>query len=225
MTEERLPTILLVLTGLLVAAVAALGLFATEAVLALDQRLYLAIRGTGAGPAGPPKLGEIIRDITALGSYTVAGAVTVVAVVALYLGGRWRDAVFVATTVAGGVIVAALLKELFGRPRPDLFEHFHHVATLSFPSGHAAKSALVYLTLATIAGSLTSNRGLRIFGFVVAGTLVIAVGLSRIYLGVHWPSDVVAGWIFGVGWVLMAVVVAHRATTRRNEGGRTAGSR
>jgi undecaprenyl-diphosphatase len=219
MKELRLPVILLVLTGLLVVAMVVLGLFATEAVLALDQRLYLAIRGTGAGPAGPPRLAEIIRDITALGSYTVAGAVTGVAMVALYLSGRWRHATFVAATVASGVLVAALLKELFSRPRPDLFEHYHIVFSLSFPSGHAAKSALVYLTLATVAGSLTANRGLRIFGFVVAGTLVIAIGLSRVYLGVHWPSDVVAGWIMGGVWVLIAVLVARRYPTGQEQGG------
>jgi undecaprenyl-diphosphatase len=97
-----------------------------------------------------------------------------------------------------------LLKHLYGRPRPDLVPHGVYVYSASFPSGHSMLSATVYLTLAALIASLEPRRGAKILVFVTAVLVMVAVGVSRIYLGVHWPSDVLAGWCAGAGLALVA---------------------
>lgn len=172
---------------------------------ALDTAIMLALRAPGnpAEPLGPPWFQDGARDITALGGPAVLGLLVVVTAVFLLLSGRRRTALFVVAATAGGTLVSTLLKELFGRPRPELVPHGAYVFTASFPSGHAMLSAVVYLTLGTLVARLVTQRRLQLYVMGVAVLLSVLVGISRVYLGVHWPSDVVAGWAGGALWALV----------------------
>lgn len=110
----------------------------------------------------------------------------------LWFGFR-RSAIWLALTIAGGTLLNLALKQIFAAPRPDLLPHLDIVHTYSFPSGHAAGNMMVFGALALLAG--------RASAYVAAAAMVLLIGASRIWLGVHWPSDVVAGWIEGLGWL------------------------
>lgn len=151
---------------------------------------------------GPAWLPEVATDITALGSPTVLTlAVAVVAGLSL-VQRRWRAAAAVVLASASGAMVVTLLKSHVVRLRPDLVPHLVPASGYSFPSGHATSSAVVYLTLAALAGQGMPDRAARRYIRLVALLLVGAIGTSRVYLGVHWPSDVMAGWSLGTLWAL-----------------------
>lgn len=156
-----------------------------------------------------------IVDLTALGGTAVLALVALLC--ALYLGAsrRLASALWLALAVTGGLVLSHGLKLVFLRPRPDVFEHVVAVSTTSFPSGHAANSAVVYLTLAVILAREQDRRGLRI-PIVAAGILLtILVGLSRVILAVHWPSDVLGGWALGAGWAALCAAVSRSLELRR----------
>lgn len=161
------------------------------------------------GSTEPAWLWEFARDITGLGSVGVLALVVVSACVFLLLANRLGTALFilVATTLSGGV--NTLLKLFFNRPRPTLIDHNLHVYSSSFPSGHAMLSATVYLILAAVLARTTDRWRLRLFILSVATLLSGLIGLSRMYLGVHWPSDVLAGWAAGAAWAMGAWSIAH----------------
>lgn len=185
---------------------------------AFDTRLLLALRTPGdlADPIGPAWLEEMVRDFTALGSTGVLTIVTLGATGFLLIRGRRRMAIFVLTAVIGGVLLSNLLKIGFNRPRPDLVPHGVEVFTNSFPSGHAMMSAVVYLTLGNLLASAETTMTMRLFIMSFATMLAVLVGVSRIYLGVHWPSDVLAGWAVGACWALACLA----AMTRLKDAGR-----
>jgi undecaprenyl-diphosphatase len=108
----------------------------------------------------------------------------------------------------GGILLNDVLKGLFGRPRPDTALHLTEVRSLSFPSGHAMESAIIYLTLAALMARLVQGRTLRLYVLAVAALVTLLVGLSRVYLGVHYPSDVLAGWTAGLAWALLCWTTA-----------------
>jgi undecaprenyl-diphosphatase len=172
--------------------------------LALDNAILLALREPNdpSNPLGPPWLEEAARDITSLGSPTILGILVAAFVGYLFLTGRKWTAGFLATSVVGGAIVSTVLKLLFDRPRPDI-PGVTRVFSASFPSGHAALSAVVYLALGAILSDMTSQRPAKVFLYGVALFLTLIVGMSRVYLGVHFPSDVVAGWSLGAAWALL----------------------
>jgi undecaprenyl-diphosphatase len=173
-------------------------------VLAFDRTLILAMRVPGhpAVPIGPPKLPSIARDITALGSGTVLTLVVMVTTALLLLHRMWRTAALAVVATLSGSTAVSLLKQLFARARPDLVEHLMRETSNSFPSGHSANSAIVYLTVATLLFPLIQLRRVRLFVTGATMAIVGMIGVSRVYLGVHWPSDVLAGWIFGALWAL-----------------------
>jgi len=149
---------------------------------------------------GPDWLGEIVRDLTAIGGYALL-SLTIAGVVGfLFLSGRPRDARFVLTAVAGGWILAYGLKFLFDRPRPDIVPHLSDVGSSSFPSGHSLMSAVVYLTLGSLLTTVVSSTRLKWYFLAVALVLTVLVGFSRVCMGVHYPSDVLAGWSLGLAW-------------------------
>lgn len=176
----------------------------------LDEKLLLALRRPDdlARPIGPGWLPETMRDITAFGS--VFGIVYVTACVVLYLAGtrRWRAAIFVAASVGGGEILSTGLKLFFQRPRPDLVPHGMETFTASFPSGHAMLSAVAYLTLAILLARISRGRRVKAFVLALGVVTTLLVGISRVYLGVHWPSDVLAGWCIGAAWASLCWFVA-----------------
>jgi undecaprenyl-diphosphatase len=172
---------------------------------AFDHAVMLAMRVPGHPdqPWGPAWLPSAVRDVTALGSTTVLTFVILAATVFLWLRGRGRTALLVLGSIALGTATVTVIKALVGRSRPDLIDRLMTETSNSFPSGHAATSAIVYLTLATLLFPVVREPRMRAFVIGVALVLVGAIGVSRIYLGVHWPSDVIAGWAFGSFWALL----------------------
>jgi undecaprenyl-diphosphatase len=173
---------------------------------AFDRLVLLALRNPAnpSDPIGSRSFQEAMRDVTALGGVTVMTLVAIVGVLAFLMHRKRWHAAILAVTVVLADISSEGLKQLYGRPRPDLVPHGSYVYSASFPSGHSTLSAATFLTLAMLIASLEPNRGTKIMVFVLAMLLVLAVGVSRVYLGVHWPSDVLAGWCLGGAWALAA---------------------
>lgn len=184
---------------------------------ALDERLLLALRNPAdpADPLGPPWLEELMRDITALGSFGILAAITAAVAGYLALAGDRRSMWFVLASVGGGQALSSLAKHGFDRPRPDLVPHGMVTYTTSFPSGHSMMAAVTYLTLAAMVARVQPTQALRSYVLVLATVLVLAIGVSRVYLGVHWPTDVLAGWTAGAGWALACWLAATWAERRR----------
>ena len=181
-----------------------------------DERLLAALRSPDdpQRPIGPRWLPGAALDITALGSAVVLGLAVLGIAGFLLLQGAWRSAVFVVAASSGGWVLNSLLKSAFGRARPDVVPHLREVMTLSFPSGHAMTSAAVYLTLGALLMRI-AKRPLTKFYCMSAAMLITAlVGASRVYLGVHYPTDVLAGWLGGLSWALVCWLV-ERALERR----------
>lgn len=182
---------------------------------AFDTDIMLAFREAGRpdDPVGPAWFEEAVRDITALGSMVVLVLVTATVVIYLLMIGWRRQALSVLVAVGGGQILSSLLKLGIDRPRPDLVSHLVNVQTLSFPSGHAMMAAVTYLTLGAMLAGIVPGRATRIYVLCVAILVTLLVGISRVYLGVHWPSDVLAGWCAGFAWATLCWLVERRVLT------------
>ena len=171
---------------------------------AFDSAIMLALRqdGNPAVPDGPLWLKQVMVDVTALGGETVLTLAAAVTIAFLVVNRHLLAAALVFGGTASGSIAVALAKNLVGRERPALVDHLVEVGSASFPSGHAANSAIIYLTIALVSIQVVHRRGARWFVLAVTLLLVAVIGVSRVYLGVHWPSDVLAGWSFGTLWAL-----------------------
>jgi undecaprenyl-diphosphatase len=176
---------------------------------AFDRRILSALRQAGQphAPIGPPWFGEAMRDITALGGTTFVVLATLLAVAALVFHHSRRRALLLAGVVAAAQITDDGLKAFYGRPRPDYSVTGLVTYSHSFPSGHSTASAALWLSLALIAASFERRPARKAFWFGAAGFVIAAVGFSRVYLGVHWPTDVLGGWMLGAcyalaGWML-----------------------
>jgi undecaprenyl-diphosphatase len=166
-----------------------------------DQAILLALREPNdpSNPIGPEWLESIFRDLTSLGSPVVLGLITIAAICYLWIDGKRAVGLFVAIAIAGGAILSLLLKLGFARPRPELVSHLVNVNSFSFPSAHATMATITYLTLGVLLASVQCRR--------------------RIFLGVHWPTDVIAGWCIGTAWALgcwlLATWLQYRGTLER----------
>lgn len=180
--------------------------------LPFDRWLMLALRDPAdlSRPLGPAWMQETARDITALGSHVVLGIIVVAVAVYLLLDGKRATAWLMLVSVVGGAALNTLLKVGFARPRPDLFTPAVRVFTASFPSGHATLSAIVYLTLAALLTRVHESWQMRVYFVSIGALLAILVGVTRIYLGVHYPTDVLAGWCVGSAWALGSWAVMTR---------------
>jgi undecaprenyl-diphosphatase len=184
------------------------GLVADEVIEGATTRfdtavtLWFRLNGNLASIAGPPWLQEAVRDFTSLGSFTVLGFIVVASASYLLFVRRFHDALFLVVSVILGTMLSNVLKMIFNRERPAV-EASTHVFTASFPSGHATLSAVVYLTLGVLLARSTARIALRIYFIGLAAVLTLLVGVSRIWLGMHFPTDVVAGWCLGVAWALL----------------------
>ena len=222
--NEAMPLLTVVAIGLLGWAFVALAGEVIEGdTVAFDRAILIALREPGnlADPIGPPWLEESARDVTALGGHVVLGFVTLATLAYLLLTRRRGAAGLVVGAIGGGMVLSALLKIGFDRPRPELVPHEVRVYTASFPSGHAMLSAATYLTLGALLARVHPERRLKLFFLSVAIVLTVFVGVSRVYLGVHWPSDVLAGWSGGAAWAAMcwyvALLLQQRGTVERGD--------
>lgn len=184
--------------------------------LAFDKILLLALRRPDdpAQPIGPDWLQHVMIDMTALGSTSVLMMIVILAVSYLLAIRRRLVALILVASVAGGALLNFFLKVSFARPRPDLVAHLVNETSMSFPSGHSANSATIYLTLAILLASTQTRSRVRWLIVICALLITMIVGLSRVYLGVHWPSDVVAGWAVGATWALFCWFVMARVRDR-----------
>jgi undecaprenyl-diphosphatase len=181
-----------------------------------DRQLLLAMRQPGnLAPRGSPEIQEAARDVTALGGFVFLTLVTAATAGFLALDGKRRMAAFICASVLSGSIAASVLKDLFHRPRPDIVPHEVYVSSGSFPSGHSMISAVTYLTLGALLARSQERKLLKVYFLFLAVLLTLVVGVSRVYLGVHWPTDVLAGWTAGAVWALLCGLVARRLQNRR----------
>jgi undecaprenyl-diphosphatase len=162
-----------------------------------------------AVPIGPVWLREGIQDVTALGSPIILLLMLIAVGGFMFMVRQWRMMVFAVVTTSVGALGSVLLKQLIGRDRPTVVPHLREVSSSSFPSGHAMLSAVVFLTLGILLMEILPGRAVKVYCLLWAMLLTFLVGFSRIYLGVHYPSDVLAGWMAGIAWALVCWAVAH----------------
>ena len=178
---------------------------------ALDTRLILMMRNPAdlSDPLGPAWVEELARDFTALGGVGFLTLLVLAVGGFVWLQRQRHLAWFLLLSVSSGVIVSQTLKHVFDRARPDLVPHGSFVYTASFPSGHSLMAAVVYLTLAALLARSLDRWRLKSYVMLLAIVTTVLVGASRVYLGVHWPSDVLAGWTVGAMWALLCALVAR----------------
>lgn len=178
---------------------------------AIDEMILLALREPNdvKNPLGPRWFEEMMRDFTSLGGTGIL--ILIVSAVSGYLLSlrRYKRLAVLLTAVIGGMLLSVLLKGIFDRPRPALILEGSYAFNASFPSGHALLSAATYLTLGGLLAQIQNRFRLKAFFILLSVFVMGLVGVSRLYLGVHWPSDVLAGWTIGAIWALLCWTVAH----------------
>ncbi|HEV7417636.1 MAG TPA: phosphatase PAP2 family protein [Tianweitania sediminis] len=184
----------------------------------LDRDVLLLMRTQGEldNPIGPPWVEEVFRDLTAAGGIAILTLATLAVATFFLLQGKRSSAIYLLVAVGGGLLISSLAKGLFDRPRPDLVPHGSFVHTASFPSGHSIMAAVVYLTLGVLVARTLPHRRLKVFVLLLATLTTLSVGVSRVYLGVHWPSDVLAGWLAGAVWASLCMMGARFLARRGN---------
>lgn len=208
--EIGLAIVLVVIAGGILAFLRLADIVVEGETEAFDRAVLLMFRDPAdlsRGP-GPAWLSGVMRDITALGGLAVLTLIVAVVTVYLVLVGKRAAALFVVAAVAGGTLLSHGMKLFFDRPRPDLIPNAPLELTASFPSGHAMISAVTYLTLGVLLTRLDAPRRVHAYFLAVALVMTVLIGISRIYLGVHWPTDVLAGWCLGAAWALFCWLVA-----------------
>jgi undecaprenyl-diphosphatase len=157
---------------------------------------------------------DTILDMTALGGVTVMSLLTGSVVVYLLLCRRYSALALVIAAAGGGLLLSLVFKSHFDRPRPEVVPHLREVHLSSFPSGHSMNSAIIYLTLGSLLARLTPRRVLKIYFICLALLLTFLVGVSRVYAGEHYPTDVLAGWTAGLVWAVFCWLVAQALQQR-----------
>jgi undecaprenyl-diphosphatase len=219
--RRRGPKLVLVVVGAV--ALFCVGLFVALAdevfeqdTVGFDRALLLWFRTAEDPriPIGPAWFREMALDTTALGSPFVLGLIALAALGFLYFEGQKRVALFAVGSLTGGALMSLLLKQWFQRPRPDVVPHLREVASTSFPSGHAMGAAVVFLTLAVIFVKAFRSRRAKAFCLGLGVFLALIVGASRVFVGVHYPTDVAGGWLAGTAWALATWAVSQFLPTR-----------
>lgn len=174
-----------------------------------DEGLLLALRtGDPADPIGPRWFELAVADITSLGGFAVLALITLIAVGYLGVLRKWTEAATLLVATIGGTAISEGLKMEIGRARPDLVAHVVETTSMSFPSGHAMLSAVTYLSIGALLAHTQAKKRLR--GYILGAAILVTllIGASRVYLGVHWPTDVLAGWCLGAAWALVCWAAA-----------------
>ncbi len=165
-------------------------------------------------PIGPAWLHEIGRDLTALGGIAVMVLVILAVAGFLFFERKYRAVWLVLAASLSGLVLSGTLKYAFDRPRPSLVPHLSAVYTSSFPSGHSMISAVVYLTLGALLARTVEDRWTRFYCMALAIVVTGLVGISRVYMGVHYPTDVLAGWTAGGAWAVLCWIIAGHLQRR-----------
>lgn len=158
---------------------------------------------------GPNWLESVVRDVTALGGAAVLIALVGAVAGFLVMTRRHHMMWLVLAATVGATVVNTGIKKVVGRERPTVVPKLTDVTSESFPSGHSAMSAAVYLTLGGLLAQTVSKRRIKLYFLVLGMLATFLVGLSRVMLGVHYPSDVLGGWAMGLSWALLCWVVAR----------------
>lgn len=184
-----------------------------------DYSILNSLRGDNptSEPLGSNWLTILMTDITALGGATIIFFITALVVIYLLLKKNYFFLWLILIATIGGVIISLGLKEFFSRERPPIEYHLITVKSLSFPSGHATMASVVYLTQGVLFAKLHTVKKIKIFVLAVSVFLVVLIGISRIYLGVHYPTDVIAGWAVGTAWASSCWLVAKNFQKRYEE--------
>jgi undecaprenyl-diphosphatase len=179
---------------------------------AVDVRVLRALRQTDdpSKPIGPEWIELALQDLTALGGPTVLGLVVFAVMGFLVLQARYHTALIILITAISGELLSNIVKRAFMRPRPTIVPHLRDVVSTSFPSGHAMESAIIYLTLGAMLMRVADSRLTKVYCLAMAVLLTVLVGVSRVYLGVHYPTDVIGGWILGFAWASVCWLIAQR---------------
>lgn len=190
---------------------------------ALENRILRSLRQPDdpSELRGPAWSAEMARDITALGGATVLTLLTTLIAGYLLLRRSYRTVALVLAATLGGYALSNGLKHFFSRPRPSAVPHLTEVVSASFPSGHSMLSSVVYLTLGTLLARTVARRREKVYCVFASILLTFLIGLSRVYLGVHYPTDVLAGWCAGIAWAFLcwsAAVWLQRRGRLRDEG-------
>lgn len=177
-----------------------------------DWGLHLYRTHDTLAPRGGPWIHEAVRDITSLGGVFLSTLITIGAVIALLFLRMRREAWLLGATVFFGWMLNNLMKWLVGRPRPEIVPHLTEAGGNSFPSGHSFGSAMIYIGLAIAFASLSRRHSVRYTLIGTAMVLSAMIAWSRVMLGVHFPSDVVAGWLGGAAWAFTAAALLYKPT-------------
>ncbi len=209
--------IILIIAGALWAFVTLVARIMTGDPYTFDAAILQALRSPGdpASPIGGPRILEAMRDITALGSTAVLALGSLALLAFLVLRRQPASAFFLATALIGGQALGHLAKTAVARPRPEVVPHLVEALSASFPSGHSMMAAVIYLTLAVMLARTEPRFRIRAFYITIATLLSLLVGISRLFLGVHWPTDVLAGWVLGAAWALGVWLVARGMARHR----------
>lgn len=183
---------------------------------AFDRDILLAMRRAGdlATPAGPSWLPGFAQGVTELGGTPVLLTLTIALAGYFIMKRNGGSLAILLAAVIGESIVVGQMKQAFGRVRPDFLPHLVEATSPSFPSGHSASAAAIFLTLAALIARETRDRAVRNYVFFVAVVLALMVGASRVYLGVHYPTDVIGGFGFGAAWAAMIFIAARHVQDR-----------
>ncbi len=196
--------------GALVIVFLVIAHFVSGGANSIDNAILLGLRDTPSDPIGGPGVQAAVMHLSGLGSGAVVGLVCVISVSFLCLAGRWRFAALVVACAVGTLLVMLMLKGIYDRPRPTIVVAIDPPGDESFPSGHSMISSALYPTLATLIARALPTRRLRVFTVACGIFMAGMIGVSRLYLGVHYPTDVLAGWTVGVTWALVCGVVARK---------------
>ncbi|MET3925809.1 phosphatase PAP2 family protein [Devosia sp. 2618] len=207
--EARLLAAIALASGLVLAFLGLADIVAEGETQAFDNAVLMLFRDPNdiTQVIGPAWVHEMVRDITALGSFSLLGLLVMAVGSCLLLARMRNSAILLVVSVLGGTVLSTLLKMTYNRPRPDLMAMSQQF-TSSFPSGHAMLSAVTFLTVGALLARIAPTRSMKVFSISLAIFLTVIVGFSRIYMGVHYPSDVLAGWCLGAAWALLCSTVA-----------------
>lgn len=166
---------------------------------------------------GPKALLGFMQAVSYLGGVYALSAVSAATALMFALRKRFRTCLLFIMSVTSGSAIMVLLKYFFDRPRPDVVPHLGEFSLGSYPSGHSMVSAIVYLTIGALLARSTKSLKLRTIYALLAGLLVFLIGISRAFLGVHYPSDILAGWCAGVVWAAASYLLARFLLRKKND--------